>query len=804
MTPKRPDEATSAATAEPIGEFRFKQPAGDSWLSPGRFALLLACLLLASFPGVVLRGQIFTARDFGMFSYPVAFFHREAFWRGALPLWNPLNYCGLPFLAQWNTMSFYPGTAIYLLLPMPWSLSFFCLVHVFWGGVGMYFLVRHWTKQNLAGGVAGIVFAFSGLTLNFIMWPSHIATFSWLPWVIWLAPQGWEQGGHKLFWATLACSLQMIAGGPETILLTWVLLSLLACGDLLTIKGRTRTDGRQHTFVTGREAGPTPCMLEESAASTWQLCLRFVGLVSLVACICAAQLLPFLELLRHSERTTGYSASSHDWSMPTWGWASFLVPLFHTVPNAQNIYFQVGQYWTSSYYVGIATIFLTVVALRRALNWRLVLLAGASSLCLVLALGDDGFLFKLLRFCIPQVGFVRYPVKFLILVSALAPLMAGVGFAALSNQPALKFKPFEKAVVLSLLGLICLTLILEWRTPMLEGAWRLTWHNGLTRAVFFALLLFCGAQCLRSDGRRRILAGLLLLMVIWLDLITHVPTQNPSISPLVYTPGLARAKLAPEEQPYLGQGRVMLSAAAEETLRLNALPNLEQHFLVRRMASFPDCNLLDDIPEVYGFFSLAPRHISNLANLPYVQKDVDFSRVMDFMAVTRTTKPGTLFDWAPRPSAMPLVTVGQKAVFADDQSVINAFFQTNTDLRQIVFLPVEARGQVKVEACPTARVLNVKFENEQVEFVASCPEPAMMVISQAWYPGWKAYIDGKSANLWRANYAFQALQVPTGEHLVKIRFQDGALDSGLVISLLGLIFWALLGYTSNKRAASVP
>ena len=158
--------------------------AADEWLTAGRFALLLGLLIFATFPGVLLGSATFIIRDYGMFSYPVAFFHRECFWRGELPLWDPLSHCGVPFLAQWNTLTLYPLSLIYLLLPLTWSLSFFCLAHLFWGGMGMYFLAHRWTGHRLAAGLAGVIFAFNGLTLNFLMWPSHEATFAWLPWVI--------------------------------------------------------------------------------------------------------------------------------------------------------------------------------------------------------------------------------------------------------------------------------------------------------------------------------------------------------------------------------------------------------------------------------------------------------------------------------------------------------------------------------------------------------------------------------------------------------------------------------------------
>ena len=124
-----------------------KRPRGAAgeWFTPVRFALLLLVFLTAAFPKVVFGFHSFYYRDYGVIGYPVIFYHRECFWRGEWPLWNPNSNCGVPFLAQWGTMTLYPLSLIYLLFPLPWSLSYFCLGHVFLGGMGMFFLARRWT-----------------------------------------------------------------------------------------------------------------------------------------------------------------------------------------------------------------------------------------------------------------------------------------------------------------------------------------------------------------------------------------------------------------------------------------------------------------------------------------------------------------------------------------------------------------------------------------------------------------------------------------------------------------------------------
>ena len=145
-------------------EVRRSEPtAPEDWLTPGRFAWLLGALIFAAFPQVVLGLGTFVVRDFGFFAYPLAYYQRECFWRGELPHWNPYNNCGVPFLAQWNTMPLYPGSLVYLLFPLTWSLPFFCVAHLYWGGLGMYLLAHRWTGNRLAAAYIAARFREYGL-----------------------------------------------------------------------------------------------------------------------------------------------------------------------------------------------------------------------------------------------------------------------------------------------------------------------------------------------------------------------------------------------------------------------------------------------------------------------------------------------------------------------------------------------------------------------------------------------------------------------------------------------------------------
>jgi hypothetical protein len=338
-----------------------------------RFGWLMGVLFAVCFWDVLIGTRSFYFRDFSLFGYPIAAHLRRSFWAGELPLWNPYNNCGLPFLAQWNTMALYPGCWLIELLPLPWSVNVFCLAHLVLGGFGMRHLLWRWSKNRLATDVAGLLFAFNGLALNCLMWPNNSAAWGWMPLVVgMLAGQtslsgrsrreealisedleppidvGFKQSfltsapTRKVALAAGVAAMQILTGAPEVILFTWLLGIVLA----LTIGG-----WRQILFVAAAGA--------------------------IAAALTAPQLWPFLELYFESHRT-GKDFATGEWAMAPTGLLHFLVPLFSGAPTEQGVYLQEAQKWTSSYYVGAFAIVLAVVgAIRTRITRALAAIAAA-------------------------------------------------------------------------------------------------------------------------------------------------------------------------------------------------------------------------------------------------------------------------------------------------------------------------------------------------------------------------------------------------------------------------------------------
>lgn len=718
--------------------------------TPWRFAVLLGILVFASFPQVVLGLQTFVARDYGFFAYPLAHFQRECFWHGEIPFWDPYNNCGVPFLAQWNTMALYPPALIYLMLPLPWSLSFFCLLHLWFGGVGMYFLARRWTGNELSGAFAGTAFSFSGLTLNLLMWPSHTATWGWMPWVVLAVESAWRQGGRKVFIAAMAGALQMLAGGPEIIFFTWLLLLALWIQALIS-----------NEFPRRR---------------FWY----FPAVIGLVIALSAVQLFPFLHLAADSQRHAGYA--DFRWSMPGRGWTNFLLPMAFGTVRGEGIFFQNDQFWTSSYYLGIGALWLALLALWKLRDRRVYLLAAVVVGAVIFALGGNTPIFPALRKIFPQFGFVTYPVKYLLLVTFIAPLLAAFSLARLGQGIARRH-----IAILGTCLLLLLAFVLFWacRHPLLPGDVHAMVFNALSRGFFLILtgaVLFVLAGSAESSVFK--VAPLVLVVAAWLDVLTHEPPQNPTVPPEVYQSDIAREKLAMNPQPELGGSRAMVSPKAFMDFIHMALSDPKNNYLAKRLGYCADCNLLDAVPKVDGFFSLTTRQNNDLFSLIYGATN-EFPRLEDFMGVSQITARDQIYHWRSRRTYLPLVTAGQKPVFLDDSMVLGALTETNFNGRKVVFLAPEAKPFVTVTNPARAQVLDSKFGINRAETDVAAAGPSVVVIAQTFYDNWRAFVDGRRVRIFRANEGFQAIQIPSGKHAIELVYCDRAFDFGAILSMAG-------------------
>jgi len=72
----------------------------------------------------------------------------------------------------------------------------------------------------------------------------------------------------------------------------------------------------------------------------------------------------------------------------------------------------------------------------------------------------------------------------------------------------------------------------------------------------------------------------------------------------------------------------------------------------------------------------------------------------------------------------------------------------------------------------------------------SCP--AMVVVSDTYFPGWRAYVDGAPAQIYSVNAAMRGIIAPAGAHSVTMRYRPMVVYEGAALTLLGILGAALL------------
>lgn len=740
----------------------FKENGGatsDACFSPTRFGLFLGLALVCVFPKVALGLHTFFYRDFGVLAYPVVFYHHESFWRGELPLWNPLSNCGAPFLAQWGTMVLYPFSLFYLLLPLPWSLNVFCLAHLFWAGLGMYFLAWRWTGHRFAASVAGTAFVFNGVTFSCLIWPNYTVALGWMPWVVLWVERAWREGGRTLIVAALIATMQMLAGVPEIVLLTWLLLS--------------------GGWINGLFQREIPIRLHFG---------RPAAIVLLVSGLCAAQLLPFFDLLAQSQRGPEFATAK--WSMPAWGWGHLILPLFRCFLTPQGIFFQIGQEFMSSTYLGVSSLLLGIYAVCAVRDRRVGLLAALGIFSLLMALGENGSLYRWIKEAAPLLGFARYPIKFVVLATFAFTLLSAYAVRVLDSAPRLRAEPRWRSLFLIAAGmLLAIGLLIEFtrQFPTNYDQWAAILRCGMGRVLFLvgSVILLCALGSTRKSSSRLATQYGLLLVVIF-DVATHVPNQNPTLPAYALAPDLFELhnKIPP---PKHGQGRVLISPSAEQHLLLSRVPDWHSDLLGKRLALWSNLNLLEGAPKVNGSSTLQVREQMEVQSLLYASTNADWPSLADFLSVSLSTAPGQIVEWAPRQTFLPLITGGQRPIFADAAETLRGLTNAAFKPHQEVYLPNEARSFVTATNQTEVRIASSKIKSRKIEVEISASQRSLVVVAQTHYPAWHAYVDGHSTRVWRANHAFQALEVPSGIHRVALVYEDRWLKFGAAISLATLL-----------------
>jgi hypothetical protein len=142
---------------------------------------------------------------------------------------------------------------------------------------------------------------------------------------------------------------------------------------------------------------------------------------------------------------------------------------------------------------------------------------------------------------------------------------------------------------------------------------------------------------------------------------------------------------------------------------------------------------------------------------------------------------------------MPLVSGGQRPVFAEGTNALRTLFSAAFDPKTEVVLP-PLEGSVPTDlaaSAPEIRLLEAGSHRFRIGVRA--PSTTILTLAQAHFSAWRAFVDDVRVPILRANHAYQAVVVAAGEHVVRVEYRDWGFIVGLVAGVVALLvsaaFW---------------
>ncbi|MEK6371575.1 MAG: hypothetical protein AABO58_02660 [Acidobacteriota bacterium] len=348
-------------------------------MSRRRAFVVIAVVALLAFSKPLLRGEVPTLRDHFDYFQPLRWFTAEELRHGRLPLWNAYSASGEPWLANPQTAVFYPPAWLFVALPFATAYTLFLALHVMLAGWGALLLFNRFASQGAAL-AAALALMFCGPTTSLLDINDNLATFAWIPLVLWCAlakirPQ----------WSALAIAVSFLAGEPFFAAVGALAFALIRRRDAINVA------------------------------------LTSIG-------FSAIQLFPFLEYVRDSDRAAGIPRNQllRD-SMPLRDWLGLLSP----------VDLDATQHFIPVVYMGLVTVVLALLAfvphvgrasarhdgLEPVLHWAC---AAVILLCILIAAGAFFAPTAALLTNLP-VAIFRYPARVVPLAALAICALAAMG-----------------------------------------------------------------------------------------------------------------------------------------------------------------------------------------------------------------------------------------------------------------------------------------------------------------------------------------------------------------------------------------
>ncbi len=765
---------------------------------------LLLLPVLCHFFDVLFKGRVLYERDILGVYYAQA----EAFVRcvasGSWPLWDPWLGFGQPLLASPSAQVLYPWTWLNLFLSPGTYYTVFAVSHVWLSGVGTFLLARQLRLSTAASLLAGAIWMSSGPFLSLVSLWHHFTGAALLPWVLLASEKALEGGGRRraIVWGA-AVALQSWAGSADVLAMTL----LLQAGLLLRHLARDRSRARLSMLLA--TTAPAALLAVSLAAPQWW---------------------PSIEVLRASSRADLPGSYRTYWSLPPLGLLQAFLPVLPRDlplrPDVRERLFEGREPFLNSLYLGLTTlpIVLAAFAGRRR---RLALALGAVALAAsAFALGRHGSVYGMAVALLPPLRVFRYPVKAVLLTTFAWAILAGLGLDAWRASKAL-------GKILAAVGLLLGlgALLVGGAAPSVASRFLVANPLELTlgeasasveRAlVMAATLALVGAALLLTAAWRGSAASVVL--VVALDLTLAAQALNPSaprevlarppavLGVLRPDEGLTRLYSFDYQRPI--PGKTHRRAEAQVPFLPPQLP-LPSHLrgtlanygllptgTLARFGLFGsyDWDLLGLSPaprrDLVAFFLIQEdspgfRRLLQLGSVSYVIA-LHREGLEDLEPVASLGSPFTEF--AIRvyrvPDRLPRAYAVGGARVAQGGEARMLLVDPGLDPRREVVLPEGEPSRSPPSFAGHVEIAS--YRPDRVRLVAELSARGFVVLTDAYDPGWKVRVDGRSAPLLRANEIFRAVEVPAGRHELEFVYRPRSVLIGLLAAGLALVACAV-------------
>ena len=699
------------------------------------------------------QAQGVAAFDIYTYFYPNVLYALDSLARGDGLLWNPYQDCGQPFFAISMTGLLYPVNWVFAALPREAALLASIVLNLGIAGLGAWWLGREMGLGRPAALAGALAFAYGVSALWLAAWsPIHIAPYAWMP-VALAALERLLRAPSARHGALLGVvlTLQLLPGYPQTSVFTYQVIALRVLWELATARV------------------PRPGVLAAS----------LVFGMAVPPFLAAVQFLPSLELAGESVRTVPLRSEEI-------GPGVGLTGLRASV--GQGFLLQGPLTLTS---LAVAALGLTNRATRRLCLLYLAV-AAASAL---LALGDATPLWPAYR-RLPGGGAFRGPERFLWVTSLALAVACGLGVEAALRRGGWRSRV---GAALGLAAAVALFAALPSHT-VLDSEWVLL-------TVVIAAIV--AAACSR---RLTAPAGVTIAVALAVNtLLIGGSFQNHRVGDLY---GGKAAVLERVRARWTPQDRVLVVgfqngfdadfSLMHKIASLNRLPSIfdyEGQASLRYAQYFTFMRTGRPLATVYDWYR--PPGFILPAGLRRPLFDLTAARyVIIDQGIDGTT--AALGDTAPE-----IFRDGPVRVYENRQALPRAFFVPRMGrVPDDQVLPMLADGRVDPRRLALVGVVDdtagtgaggdgaghasiVRDDPQTVAVAVEADAPGFLFLADQYAAGWTAEVDGKRAEILRANHAFRLVAVPAGRSQVVFRYRPRSLWIGAAVSLATALVVAL-------------